>query len=38
MCRWTEVRDTRVVESDEPVNYVWDNLTGAKPIKQEDRD
>jgi hypothetical protein len=21
--RWTSVRDTRVVESDEPVNYAW---------------
>jgi hypothetical protein len=21
--RWTLVRDTRVVESDEPVNYTW---------------
>ena len=21
--RWTSVRDTRVVESDEPVNYRW---------------
>jgi hypothetical protein len=21
--RWTLVRDTRVVESDEPVNYAW---------------
>ena len=23
-CRWTLVRDTRVVESDDPVNYRWD--------------
>jgi len=21
--RWTSVRETRVVESDEPVNYAW---------------
>ena len=24
-CRWTMVRDTRVVESDQPVNYRWVN-------------
>ena len=29
MMRWTSVRDTRVVESDEPVNYCW-TATGAK--------
>jgi hypothetical protein len=23
--RWTSVRDTRVVESDDPVNYRWVN-------------
>ena len=22
-CRWTSVRETRAVESDEPVNYAW---------------
>lgn len=22
-CRWTAVRETRVVESDQPVNYAW---------------
>ena len=26
--RWTSVRHTRVVETDEPVNYRWDNGTG----------
>ena len=29
MMRWTSVRDTRVVESDERVNYCWTE-TGAK--------
>lgn len=24
MCRWLLVRDTRTVETDEPVNYTWD--------------
>jgi len=30
--RWTAVRGTRVVESDDPVNYKWDgvNLTEVK--------
>jgi hypothetical protein len=26
--RWTLVRDTRVVESDQPVNYRWDTEKG----------
>ena len=25
MMRWTAVRDTRVVESEDPVNYSWVN-------------
>jgi hypothetical protein len=25
MCRWMAVREVRVVESDEPVNYAWVN-------------
>ena len=24
MWRWTSVKDWRVVESDDPINYVWD--------------
>jgi len=32
--RWTAVREARVVESDDPVNYVWSRSTGrAKPIE-----
>ena len=27
-CRWTAVRETRIVESDEPVNYRWDREKG----------
>jgi hypothetical protein len=27
--RWTAVRDTRVVESPDPVTYTWDNMKGA---------
>lgn len=30
--RWTMVTDTRVVESDEPVNYVFENGR-ARPIE-----
>jgi uncharacterized heparinase superfamily protein len=30
--RWTAVRDSRVVESADPVNYVWD-ASGAHPVK-----
>lgn len=30
--RWTAVRQTRVIESDDPVNYVWNSDTGARPI------
>jgi hypothetical protein len=31
--RWTAVRVTRVVESDDPINYTWDGskLTPLKP-------
>ncbi len=29
--RWTAVRDSRVIESDEPVNYVW-GADGAKRV------
>lgn len=31
MMAWTLVRDTRVVESDEPVNYEW-TTTGLVPV------
>lgn len=34
MWRWISVIDTRVVESDEPANYRWDNATGAQPLEQ----
>jgi hypothetical protein len=27
--RWTMVRDTRVIESEDPPSYRWDNLNGA---------
>jgi hypothetical protein len=30
--RWTLVRNTRVVECDDPVNYVWDDADGAHPV------
>lgn len=30
--RWTAVRDTRVVESEDPVNYRWDSNKGAVRI------
>jgi hypothetical protein len=33
--RWTLVRDTRVVASDEPVNYRWNAARGAEPIKED---
>jgi len=32
--RWTSVRETRVVESDEPVTYAWVNGS-LKAVKQE---
>ena len=32
MWRWTLVRDTRVVKSFDPVNYVWVDGKGALPI------
>ena len=31
-CRWTAVSATRVIESPDPVNYVWDPILGAKAI------
>jgi hypothetical protein len=31
--RWTQVRGTRVVESDDPVNYQWDGERSV-PIKE----
>lgn len=30
--RWLAVRKWQVTESDEPVNYKWDSLTGAQPL------
>jgi hypothetical protein len=30
--RWTAVKDYRVVTSDDPVNYTWNDETGAAPI------
>jgi hypothetical protein len=35
MWRWTAVRETRVVECDDPVNYTWSSATGAHPIKEK---
>jgi hypothetical protein len=32
MMRWTLVRDTRVVPSNDPVNYRWDTAAGSVPI------
>lgn len=32
--RWTAVRETRVVEADQPVNYRWTD-GGAEPIEPE---
>jgi hypothetical protein len=32
--RWTSVRDTRVVESDDPVNYLWAPVTGLTYIRE----
>lgn len=28
MWNWAQVRDTRVIETDDPVNYKWDNDEG----------
>jgi hypothetical protein len=33
--RWMLVRETRVVESDDPVNYRWDTDKGLIAIKPE---
>jgi hypothetical protein len=33
-CRWTSVRDTRVVESTDPVNYTWTDA-GLVPVPAE---
>jgi hypothetical protein len=33
MMRWFSVTDTRVVESEDPVNYVWDPERGAVHIE-----
>lgn len=42
-CTWTLVKDTRVRESDDPVNYRWDpdtsqllDVAPSRPIAQED--
>ena len=32
MMRWTSVRETRVVESDEPVNRLWAGEYGLKEL------
>lgn len=31
--RWTLVTDTRVIESDEPVNYTWTAEKGTVPVE-----
>ena len=31
--RWTSVRETRVVECNDPVNYTW-TKNGLEPIKE----
>ena len=33
--RWLLVHSTRVTESDDPVNYQWDDAVGLMRIKQE---
>jgi hypothetical protein len=35
--RWTLVRSTRVVESDDPVNYRWDENSGAQPLAEMEK-
>jgi len=30
--RWTAVKEWRVVESEDPVNYTWTAGSGAKPV------
>jgi len=35
MMRWTMVRDTRVIEVDDPVNYRWDEAKGAVSLRDE---
>lgn len=32
--RWTSVRETRVIESDDPVNYRWTD-TGLVPVSKD---
>lgn len=32
MGRWMAVREMRVVESTDPVNYDWTDATGARPV------
>ncbi len=32
MMRWLSVRETRVVESDDPVNYRWVNGKGLEAV------
>ncbi len=34
--RWFAVRQTRVIETDDPVNYRWDDWRGAVPIVQDE--
>jgi hypothetical protein len=34
MMRWFAVREWRVVESDDPVNYRWDPETGLEPVDE----
>ena len=34
MMRWFAVRETRVVESADPVNYRWDGKAGLIPVEE----
>ena len=34
--RWTSVRDFRAVESEDPVNYRWDDATGAQRLEDKE--
>lgn len=35
MSRWMMVTDTRVVESDDPVNYAWDSSKGLVEVPHD---
>lgn len=35
LMRWTAVQDFRVVESDDPVNYVWTNNQGLLLLTED---